>query len=126
MRGGYRERFVLAVLAGLGSALAAPSAGAQELTGAEILARIAGNTISGDMGGPFEEYYRRDGTLRGATAEGRYDGKWTVADGRFCLEYSEPLGCFAVRLDGETLTFIDEDGEVAGTGTLGPGNPNGF
>jgi len=123
-----QRRFALALVTGLlaGAPGALPAEAAEPLTYAEIWVKIIGNTVSGDMGAPFEEYYRGDGAILGASPEGRYEGKWTIDDDKLCLEYAEPFGCFEITLDGDKVSYRDDDLGAEGTGTLLPGNPNGF
>jgi hypothetical protein len=107
------------VLAALGGPVLA-----QDLSGAEITATIAGKTVQGDMldSGAYSEFYDADGTIRG---EG-YTGLWTVEGDTMCFAYDgESAGCFGIRMEGETVAWI-VDGEITGTGTVIDGNPNGF
>ena len=102
------------------------AAGPKTLTGDEIRSQIVGNTVSGEMGTAFTEFYNPDGTIRGSSADGAYQGKWHIDGDTLCLEYDEPLGCRKIALDGDKVTFVTEDGEVDGSGTLIKGNPNHY
>jgi hypothetical protein len=110
---------VAAIVIGLGAAARAEDEFL--LTGGEIMRLIVGNTVSGEMGTPFVEHYRDDGTIVGESQDGRYAGKWALDGDRLCLEYGEPFGCFGIRLQGSAVEFLDEDDEVVGTGTLTAG-----
>lgn len=127
MRGSLaRSRLAaLGLLAGLAAGLPGATLAEEPLTGREIAARIVGNTVRGGDAA-FEEYYRPDGAVFGTSPEGSYQGRWTIDDDRLCLEYAEPFGCHQIVLEGEKITFINEDGDVDDAGTLLPGNPNGF
>lgn len=97
---------------------------AQDLTGAQIAATIAGKTVQGnpDEGEGYAEYHAADGTLRG---DG-YVGAWSVEGDSLCFAYSgEPAGCVGVRLNGESIAWI-VDGVVTGTATMVEGNVNGY
>jgi hypothetical protein len=109
----------------LGLGTAAQAQEGEPLSGGEIVRLVIGNTISGEMGTPFVEHYRPDGTIVGESQDGRYEGKWTVDDDRLCFEYGEPFGCFRILLRGDAVQFLDEDDQVVGTGTLVPGGLGG-
>jgi hypothetical protein len=102
------------------------AAGPKTLTGEEIRSQIVGNTVSGQMGAAFTEFYNPDGSIHGSSGDGAYQGKWHIDGDALCLEYDEPLGCRKIALDGETVTYITEEGEVDGSGTLLKGNPNHY
>ena len=114
---------VMALILGLGGAVEAQEG--EPLSGGEIVRLVIGNTVSGEMGTPFVEHYRPDGTIVGESPDGRYEGKWTIDDDRLCFEYEEPFGCFRILLKGDAVEFLDEDDTVAGTGTLIPGGLEG-
>lgn len=102
----------------------APAALAEEaLGGAAILVAIAGNTVSGSMadGMACAEAYDADGTIRAAD----YTGAWSVEGDAMCFDYGEGATCWGVAIAGDRVTWIGENGPE-GTGTLVPGNPNGF
>src|SRR5262245_29510348 len=85
-------------------ALMAPAAADPKmLTGAEIRSQIVGNTVAGEMGTAFTEFYSPDGAIRGSSADGAYQGKWTIQGDMLCLEYDEPLGCRRISLDGDKV-----------------------
>jgi len=116
---------VAAALIWLAVALPA-AAGPPTLTGDEIRSQIVGNTVSGEMGTAFTEYYNPDGTIHGSSADGAYQGKWHIDGDTLCLEYDEPLGCRKIALEGDKVTYVTEEGEVDGSGTLIKGNPNHY
>jgi len=113
-----RHLFLLACL------VAAP-AGAQELApGDAIRAAVSGNTVQGSMSasGAYTEFYAPDGTIRGAD----YAGSWSVDGDRMCFAYgADPATCWGVRLSGDGVTWVSDAGDE-GTGTIMPGNPNGW
>jgi len=105
------------------AALPAEAGEAKVLTGQEILSTIIGNTIDGQSGTAFTEFYQPDGVIRGMSGEGRYEGHWSIKDDTLCFEYDQPYGCHKIGLDGNAVSFINETGETDGTGTLIKGNP---
>jgi len=96
------------------------------LSGDEIRAEIIGNTVDGQMGTAFTEYYSPDGAIKGLSGEGRYEGRWSIEDDMLCFVYSEPFGCRRIGLSGDIVSYITEDGEADGSGTLLKGNPDGL
>jgi hypothetical protein len=96
------------------------------LSGEEIRQEIIGNTVDGQMGSPFTEFYSPDGAIKGVSGEGRYEGSWSIDKDMLCLVYSEPFGCRRIGLAGDVVSFITEDGEADGSGTLIKGNPDGL
>jgi hypothetical protein len=116
----------LLVVAWIALAAAPVGAAPKVLTGADIRSQVIGNTIAGEMGAAFTEFYSPDGAIRGSSADGAYQGKWSIQGDLLCLEYDEPLGCRRIALDGDQVTFITEQGQVDGTGTLLKGNPNHY
>lgn len=89
----------------------------------QINAAIAGNTVQGSMSasGAYTEFYAKDGTIKG---DG-YTGKWMAEGEGVCFFYGENWDCWDVRLDGTSVTWV-QDGEDGGTGTIVAGNPNNF
>ncbi len=67
------------------------------LTEQEILAQIIGNTAT-SVGGKekWSEYYQPDGTIRGRSDDGPYQGKWSVSGSEMCFVYvvSGDVGCW--------------------------------
>jgi hypothetical protein len=94
------------------------------LTGAEIEILIAGNTVAGNMaaGGPYEEFYLPDGTLRGSN----YDGKWNVDGDTLCFVYDEtsPAQCWAASLTSSGEILWLKNGVIDGNGIIKSGNPS--
>ncbi len=105
--------------------LAALPAMAQDMADADaIKAAIGGNTVQGSMsdGAAYTEFYAADGMIKGAD----YTGIWAVSEDQMCFAYgTDPATCYGVRIAGDQVTWVAEAGD-AGTGTLLPGNPNGF
>ena len=93
----------LALLAGMlaGSA----HAEGKKLSGEEIQALLAGNTVKAS---DYVEFYDASGTLRGAEKDGKYDGSWRVDGDNVCIavpayKYNE---CLTIRKEGERYAFV--------------------
>lgn len=93
------------------------------LSGSEIEALIAGNTVGGTMedSGEYAEFYAADGTIHG---DG-YTGEWSVEDDAMCFDYGDGASCYEIAADGNQVEWI-KDGEVDGTGMVSDGNPLEF
>lgn len=103
------------------AALATPALAA---SGAEISAAISGNTVQGNMdsSGAYAEFYAADGTIKGKD----YTGKWSVEGDAMCFEYEgTPKDCWNVEISGDQVRWL-KNGASQGTGTILPGNANGF
>lgn len=114
----------LLAAAAVAFALAGSATAADKLSGAQIKATVAGNTVQGKMEGtgPYAEFYDKNGTIKG---EG-YVGAWTIEGDTMCFQYgSDPKACYGVAKDGGGIQWI-KDGKVDGTGTVAPGNPNNY
>lgn len=110
-------------LAAVLSVLASPMLAADLASGADIMSNISGNTVQGGMadGSAYTEFYEASGTIKGPN----YTGTWTVEDDTMCFDYGEGKTCWGVAIRGDMVTWMN--GETAeGTGTIVPGNPNGF
>jgi hypothetical protein len=110
--------------AGLALALAGSASALEPATSDAIRATFAGNTVQGDMAasGSYTEYYAADGTIRAKD----YQGAWRIDGDRMCFRYgADPESCWQVGLAGDRVTWL-ADGKIDGTGTVVPGNPNGF
>ena len=98
---------------------------AQELaTGGQIRAAIAGNTVQGSMSasGAYTEYYAADGTIKSAD----YAGRWSINGDTMCFTYGDdPTTCWGARIAGSRVAWV-VNGVDEGTGTIIPGNPNGW
>jgi hypothetical protein len=103
--------------------LASPLLATDLATGDAIRGAISGNTVQGSMSasGAYTEFYAADGTIKGAD----YAGTWTVEGDTMCFAYGEAPDCWSVRLAGDQVTWV-KDGVDGGTGTILPGNPNGW
>lgn len=111
---------LIVMAGGLASALAAQTVA----SGDALRAALAGNTVQGSMAasGGFTEFYAEDGTIRGAG----YTGRWSVEGNQMCFAYDgNPPGCWGAQIDGSQVIWLGGSGEE-GTGTILPGNPNGF
>jgi hypothetical protein len=111
--------FVLAggLVAGLWYALPVHKQGGS-LTGAEIAALVAGNTIKGPK---FSEYYASDGSIRGREIEDEdedeeYLGTWRVDGDQLCVAFPshDYTSCVSInpRQDGE-YDFVDAGRRLA-------------
>lgn len=112
------------LIATFGLALLAAPAFAQNATGAEITAALAGNTVQGSMdaSGAYTEFYAEDGTVMGPD----YKAVWSVEGDQMCWVYEgSPKDCWNAKIEGDQIQWI-KDGASQGTGTILPGNPNGF
>lgn len=98
---------------------------AQDLASADaIRAAIIGNTVRGSMvaSGGFTEYYAPDGSIRGPD----YAGQWSIRGSQMCFGYDgNPASCWGVRVNGRQVVWVGSGGDE-GTGTILPGNPNGY
>ncbi|MGK9234986.1 hypothetical protein KXS07_24800 [Inquilinus limosus] len=104
--------------------LPATALAAETLTGAEIQARIVGNTIDGTAGDvDYTEFYAADGTIHGLGDDGPYSGQWSIEGDRMCFDLGETKECDQLRLDGTKVELIGEDGSLVAVGELKPGNP---
>jgi hypothetical protein len=91
----------------------------------EILAQIIGNTASGASAKHgWSEYYQSDGTIRGRTDDGPYQGKWTLSGSEMCFVYDDSgdVGCWRISVEGDEVTY-HKKGKHDMTGTLVKGNP---
>jgi hypothetical protein len=104
---------------------------ATPLSGAEIQARLIGNTITGvENGEAYEEYLKPDGTISGIEDSGFYSGSWRIVNNKLCFHYDEDDGdgkgwdCTPVTLVGTNVYWSNEvsDGDSV-EATLLPGNP---
>ena len=103
---------------------AAPTHAADMMTGSEIKAMVAGNTVTGAMveSGNYAEFYQADGIIKG---DG-YTGLWTVSDDSMCFQYgSDPQKCLQVGKVGDQIQWF-KGRRVDGTGMLVLGNPNNY
>jgi hypothetical protein len=117
------KRMLVAVAGVLAVTTGAVSA-ADKLSGEQIRAIIAGNTVQGTMEGTgtYAEFYQRDGTVKGPG----YTGLWAIEGDSICLQYgSDPKACWEAAKDGESIQWL-RDGAVDGVGMVAPGNPNNF
>ena len=104
--------------------LASPAVAQDLASGDAIRAAIPGNTVQGSMtaSGTYAEFYAPDGVIKGAD----YTGTWAVEGDRMCFDYGDdPATCWNVRIAGSSVTWVTGATEE-GTGTILPGNPNGF
>lgn len=106
-------------------------AGDGELSGAEIRARVVGNTIIGiEDGKYYEEFLQPNGGIAGRNNRESYRGWWRIDGNQLCLAYDPDddqtlatpprnWDCSTLALSGDRLTWKD-DGVVA-YGRLFPG-----
>jgi hypothetical protein len=114
------RHFLFAVLC----IVAAPASAQDFATSDQITAALSGNTVMGSMvaSGAYNEYYAEDGTIRAVD----YEGAWSVKGNEMCFSYGggDPI-CWNVRLQGDQVIWVSGATEE-GTGTILPGNPNGW
>lgn len=87
----------------------APAGG--PLSEAEILALVAGTTVSGiyENGVPFLEMYGHDGSLRYVMARSMLSGRWYVRGGALCTFYDDGSGgCFRIERESENCFAYHE------------------
>jgi hypothetical protein len=131
---GYLAAMVLVSASGAGLAgefhvrpklaRASSASGFHALSGAEITARLAGNTVAGvEDGENYVEYLSPTGTLFGRAESGRYLGAWRVEGNKFCFRY-EPEAeegknaqvgvweCHPVTLNGQSI-YWSEDADAS-------------
>jgi hypothetical protein len=104
--------------------LSSPAIAQEAASADQIRAALAGNTVIGSMSasGAYTEYYAPDGTIRAAD----YAGKWTIEGDTMCFTYGDdPATCWAAAVQGDQVIWL-VDGVAEGTGTIQPGNPNGW
>ena len=123
------------VLVGL---LVASSADARPRTldGGEAAALLSGNTVFGfdpRAESEFAMFHSSDGRIRARlrNAGGSEDesiGRWWITDeGRLCVDWENYRwvdSCAALVVDGESLTFVDDNGRIVSFGEVAPGNPD--
>ena len=114
----------------LASSATARASVATALSGAEIQARLIGNTITGvEDGETYAEYLAPDGTISGEGDSGAYAGFWRVAGDQLCFRYDDDdaggaWDCASVTLIGASVYW--SRGAPAGAppeATLLAGNP---
>jgi hypothetical protein len=89
-----------------------------------ILSTVIGNTVQGSManGEAYIEFYATDGVIKAAD----YTGAWTLEGDKMCFAYDDAPTCFAVSINGDQVTWLDDAMVSAGTGTILPGNPSNY
>lgn len=107
-----------ALLLGLSSAAVAED---DWLSGAELQEKIVGGTVTGLTieGYKWSETYGTDGTFVVETYDGQtLVGIWEIDDDLMCTVFPEipdSGSCWAMRLDGDEVTYISEHGEYQRT-----------
>ena len=100
------------------SVLCAGSAGAAELSGADITALVSGNSIYIEtsaasitgVAGQGVLYYMTDGTSLYKTPKGEtWHGKWSVKDNTICTDWKESPGtpCSKYDKQGDTVSIVN-------------------
>lgn len=118
-------------------ALAAAAEARPRALGAdEIAAVIEGNTIYGydpRSGNEFAMFHSAGGRVGAEvrnvndltdTANGRW---WVTDDDKLCIDWEDRRWidlCAGVVRDGESITFVDDSGQVISFGEVTPGNPD--
>ncbi len=119
-----RQTLLAALLIAVLPAMTLPAMAQEAATGDAIRAAIGGNTVQGAMSDAtaYTEFYAADGMIKGQD----YTGAWTIDGDSMCFAYgSDPATCYGVRIAGDQVTWLSNGAET-GTGTILPGNPNGF
>lgn len=106
------------------------------LDGDEAAALLSGNTVFGfdpRSESEFAMFHSSDGRVRARlrNAGGSEDesiGRWWITDeGRLCVDWENYRwvdSCAALVVDGESLTFVDDNGRIVSFGEVAPGNPD--
>lgn len=106
------------------------------LDGGEAAALLSGNTVFGfdpRAESEFAMFHSSDGRVRARlrNAGGSEDesiGRWWITDeGRLCVDWENYRwvdSCAALVVDGESLTFVDDNGRIVSFGEVAPGNPD--
>jgi hypothetical protein len=101
-----------------------PAGAAETLDGLGVATKVIGNSVDGVFGDvSFFEYYAFDGTVHGVGDDGPYDGTWTIENDKMCIGFDDIVDCYTISLDGDHIDWINDGGEVEGTGLLLPGDP---
>jgi len=85
---------------------------------------LTGNTVEGamDASGRYSEFYARDGVVRSKA----YKARWSIEGDSMCWVYEgQPKDCWQAAIKGTQVHWI-KGGKRLGSGTLVPGNPNGY
>ncbi len=108
------------------------SQGKKQLTGAEIKAKLIGNSVTGtsvETGVLFTVYYPVYGEIRGEAGPwGMFtdEGVWVIKDGLYCVtwnEWADKELCLSVYIDGNAVSWVKPDGELLSVDTFVVGNP---
>ena len=115
--------------------MAAVADSKQPWPGAEIEARLIGNTIVGEandfFGADFKIYFHPNGTTRGIAEKFSItitdEGRWEIDGDRICVQWSKWEGSdrlcrTTATRDGEILMF-DAQGTVTSRQSIREGNP---
>lgn len=101
-----------------------PAGAAETLDGLGVATKIIGNSVDGVFGDvSFFEYYAFDGSVHGVGDDGPYDGTWTIENDKMCIGFDDIVDCYTISLDGSHVDWINDGGDVEGTGLLLPGDP---
>jgi hypothetical protein len=101
------------------------------LTGNEIRALLADNTVSGEAtnGQAYFAWFEHDGRLKYRQNDFRDGGGWRIApDNQFCSTLTKiNVGiedCYSIYREGAAFRFDRPDGHKIGAFTVLPGNPH--
>lgn len=110
------------------------------MKGEDVAKLIVGKTIEGQYRecgagrNDFQEYYEKNGTIRGrerpCNIQGswtKYGGTWAVKEGKFCITLgpNRPNGCYDYQIDKSgTLRRVNEAGVTDLTFKIYDGNPD--
>ncbi len=106
------------------------AAGARRISGADMMTRYVGNTLSGTTpdGAAFHVFIPDNGRFAMDYQGERSQGTWRVdAQGRFCgrVGQDEEFCTREYLLDGK-IKSINDDGSLAGSARIRSGNPEGL
>ena len=98
-----------------------PAATTQSANQASAISQIVGKTLLHDNGSLT---INSDGTISGTHKRGAVNMTWTEENGLYCREgtvgsVTVPRKCQTVTVSGQTVTFINPDGSVSATYTIG-------
>ncbi len=119
-----KRAFVICLATIIG--LASP-ARADQLTGEQIRTNLSGAHIVGvnEIGTPYNVWLKRGGSLQGLMGKlNQFDdhGRWWVAADKLCVQWELWLfakqTCYAVEVDGDQITRIEDASRTVITSTL--------
>ncbi len=103
--------------AGNSENLATALAAGQVLSGAEIRAKIVGNTLIGkEDETTVVEFFKDDGSILGQGDDGKYAGSWRIKGDKLCVQYDDDkagtMDCLAMAINGDQITRLSAGDDV--------------